>query len=154
MVNLKTLSLYHLLPFAFLFTTTFGLQAAEIIIEPSGQQPSTQFVVKTDKIEMLAGMKLVLTYPKEYLKYKEAHKGDKLNSFMHVINDKTPGKLVLVMASASGISGEDIVLFKISFEKVDDTKEQYDLSPTNCELMSEMLEPIECKITSSGNSKQ
>jgi hypothetical protein len=66
--------------------------------------PNLQLTVAIDKVEKLAGLKISLAYPDKTLRFKPAAKTKATSSFMYVVNDKQPGKLIIVMASAKGIS--------------------------------------------------
>jgi hypothetical protein len=107
------------------------------------------FTLKIDKAEKLAGMKLTITYPEQYLEFKTAEKTSTFNSFMHVINDKNPGKLVIVMASAKGVSGDDLKLFDFTFSPIPGNPAvSYRIEPMECQLMSENLQEIPCEASS------
>lgn len=69
-----------------------------------------------DRIVLLAGMKIALTYNEDVLKFIEVVKTQATTSLMHVVNDNTPGKLIIVMAGAKGISGENISLIDLVFK--------------------------------------
>ncbi|MBF0450402.1 MAG: hypothetical protein HQK75_06850 [Candidatus Magnetomorum sp.] len=56
-----------------------------------------------DQVPNLAGIKLALTYDKNVLTYVKSEKTKITASLMHIVNDKHPGKLVIVMAGARGV---------------------------------------------------
>lgn len=63
----------------------------------------------------LAGIKLVLHYNDGAFAYEKFEKSPPAKSMMHVVNDKNPGRLVVVMASATGQPEADYPLFSLSF---------------------------------------
>ncbi|MCX7634728.1 MAG: cohesin domain-containing protein [Syntrophales bacterium] len=65
--------------------------------------------------DKLAGIKLVMTYDAKVLQYVDGEKTKHTTSLMHIINDKHPGRLIVVMAGARGISGRDIALVNLTF---------------------------------------
>lgn len=71
--------------------------------------------VMVDQVENLAGIKIVITYNADVLTFKGAKKTNFTDSLMHVVNDKNPGRLIIVMAGATGISGKDENLLLLTF---------------------------------------
>lgn len=112
----------------------------------SGQ--SIKIPVKIDQIEKLAGVKLVIEYDIKHLMYEKVDKSDKASSLMHVVNDKNPGKLIIVMAGAKGVSGHDFELLTIQFKAASGLKETTfgHVRITEAELVSEDLKTIQCRI--------
>ncbi len=138
----------HLLCVAFILSLgANSISAATLELVSVKTSPNLQILLKIDKTEKLAGLKVSLTYPDKTLLLKSATKTKATSSFMHVVNDKIPGKLIIVMASAKGISGSEIPLFKLDFTfaeplgKIPSTL----LDITTCQLMSENLEELACK---------
>ena len=85
------------------------LQAANLVLSTTSTASSEVIEeLQIDKADKLAGMKFTIDYPARFLEYKTAQKASAFNSFMQVVNDKKPGRLILVMASATGISGENL----------------------------------------------
>lgn len=123
--------------------------ATELQIPPlkakAGQEIRVPLVI--DQIGNLAGVKLVLHYDKELLTFREGNKSPATQSLMHIINDKTPGKLIIVMAGARGIQGKGITIMTLDFT----VKKGLDGSPTamieipEVQLMGDDLKEIECK---------
>jgi hypothetical protein len=64
---------------------------------------------------------------------------------LHVVNDKVPGRLIIVMAAARGFAGENAELVEMSFELLQDVKEEdrVRVQITEAELMSDKLQKIE-----------
>lgn len=119
--------------------------SASLNFTVSQTPPSLRLVLKADKIEKLAGLKISATYPDSVLKYKAAAKTKATTSFMHVVNDKIPGKLIIVMASAQGISGSDVALLDLDFMVLPGKNvSSSSIIITECQLMTEDLKEIAC----------
>lgn len=121
MLWFKASSVFLVAVTAVITILSFGIvyaDAATIISIPPAPvvcgQPFQPPVV-VDRVENLAGVKLVIKYDTSRLKYEAAEKGNAAASFMHVVNDKKPGELIIVMAGAKGISGKDIILITLRF---------------------------------------
>jgi hypothetical protein len=57
---------------------------------------------------------------------------------MHIINDRTPGKLIIVTAGARGIQGKGMTILTLNFTVVIEIPE--------VQLMGDDLKEIECKV--------
>ena len=103
--------------------------------------------VTVDKVENLAGIKLSLTYNKEILKFIKAEKTAFTANMLYVVNDKTPGKLIIAMAAARGFTAEKAPLVEMSFELLRDINKEDNpiLWISAAELMSDRLQRIELK---------
>ena len=103
--------------------------------------------IKIDKVDNLAGIKLVIKYDHEILTYKKASRTEQTSSLMHIVNDKKPGVLIVVMAGASGIKGKDFSILSLNFELKKGLKGNHttQITITECQLMSDTLKKIECK---------
>jgi hypothetical protein len=99
------------------FTASTAL-ATEVFIPRMEATPGqqVQIPVKVDLVENLAGVKLVITYDSDILSFKKAEKTNETSSLMHIVNDKTPGRLILVMAGPTGIKGEGVTLMLLTFD--------------------------------------
>jgi len=138
--------LWLIFTLAFYLTESAPLQAANLNLMATSTPNSEVLVVQIDKVEKLAGMKLTLDYPARFLEYKSAQKASAFNAFMQVVNDKKPGRLILVMASATGVSGENLKIFELTFSKsAQDLPPTLKIAPAECQLMSESLQEIPCK---------
>ena len=115
------------------FTAAGELKASEITAR-SGQFIEIPVII--DQVDNLAGVKLVMKYNKEILAYKASMKTKDTESFMHIVNDKKPGVLILVMASANGIKGERIPIMKLIFEVKKDITEK---ASTQISIMESQL---------------
>jgi hypothetical protein len=101
----------------FLFTASATL-ATEIFIPRKEASPGqqVQIPVMVDQVENLAGIKLLITYDSEILVFKKAEKTKETSPLMHIVNDKVPGRLILVMAGPTGVKGKGIALMTLTFE--------------------------------------
>ena len=124
----------------------------ELLIPPlegkSGQSMDVPIMI--DQVDNLAGVKLVMSYNPNILTFIKGTKTKQTNSLMHIINDKKPGLLILVMAGARGIKGRDFPILKLTFEikeglKVNHTTE---IKVKEVQLMSDQLKEIEAKVVS------
>ena len=104
--------------------------------------------VVVDKAEKMAGVKLVMTYDRDLLSFKKASKTDKTSSLLHVVNDKQPGKVIVVMAGAKGIDGEKFPILTLSFDvKAGLEKEtKTEIKITGAEMVAESLVNIDCDL--------
>lgn len=100
--------------------------------------------VGLDGAENLAGIKLVLSYDPELLSFVEAQKSPAAGAMMFMVNDKTPGRLILVMAAAKGIQGEPLQLVKMRFTAAAGLKkaQKTRITVQESQLMSEQLQEI------------
>jgi hypothetical protein len=106
-----------------------------------------KLAVSVDKVDNLAGIKLSLAYNKDVLKFVKAEKTSYTANMLHVVNDKVPGRLIIVMAAARGFAGEKAPLVEMSFELLQDVKEEdkVRVQITEAELMSDKLQKIDIK---------
>lgn len=125
---------------------------AELYTSPvkmnKGSQVSIPIMI--DQVQGLAGVKVVVTYDKHALKFKEAQKTPISQSLMHVVNDQKPGRLVIVMAGATGVGGRDITLINLVFTlmKPAGNPSGIKLDVTEVQLMSDQLKEIPCTVRS------
>lgn len=124
--------------------------ATELYIPSISAKPgqTIEIPIMIDKIDNLAGMKLALKYDANVLKYVKGEKTKHTSSLMHVVNDKNPGTLIIVMAGARGIKGEKIPLFSLSFEACGTLtkKTSAGMKITELQLMSDTLKEVEATI--------
>ena len=136
------------LPVIFLFGAA-SVWATELQIPPlkakAGQEIRVPLLL--DQIGNLAGVKLVLHYDKELLTFKEGNKSPATQSLMHIINDKTPGKLIIVMAGARGIQGKGMTILTLDFtvKKGLEGNHTTVIEIPEVQLMGDDLKEIECK---------
>lgn len=102
-----------------------------------------------DQVDNLAGVKLVIKYDPETLTFKRGTKTKHTNSLMHIVNDKKPGLLIVVMAGARGIKGKDFSILNLTFAIKKGLKENHTIKIeiTELQLMSDKLKDIKCNIT-------
>lgn len=155
----RAVALYGVLSFCFVFTlfwqgaSAFG---AEIrLMVPAVQVKTAQEMripVAVDQADRLAGIKLVIHYDKEMLAFKGGNRSRSADAMMHVINDKTPGKLIVVMAAARGISGKDVALLTLFFnvKKAPTEGNAPLIEIVDCQLMGDDLKDIPCKKNNRG----
>lgn len=148
MIPLKTISaclfilLLYILP----------ANSAEIIVTPGIQIEGPEvrsLVFSVHAAPKLAGVKLVLEFnPSEYT-YTTLRKTKATQNMMHVVNDKHPGKLIVVMASATGQSASNVDLFTLAFTSQGTPPKSAGLAlkVTKVELMSSDLVEIPCTDT-------
>jgi hypothetical protein len=112
----------------------------------SGQEIRVPLVI--DQTANLAGVKLILQYNKELLTFREGVKSPNTQSLMHIINDKTPGKLIIVMAGARGIQGKEMTLLTLTFavKKGLTGNHATAIEAPEVQLMGDDLKEIECKV--------
>jgi hypothetical protein len=102
-----------------------------------------------ERAEKLAGIKLVLKYDTDLLSYKGADKTPQTSALMHLVNDKQPGRLVVVMAGAVGISGEALPIVNLRFEVRNRPAGQgvLPIEIVETQLMSEKLEELRSPVS-------
>lgn len=104
--------------------------------------------VMIDQAENLAGIKMTIRYDIKFLKFIEAVKTKKTSNFMHIVNEKKPGLLIVVMAGAGGIKGKDFPLLSLQFEITKGLKSNHTtkINITEIQLMSDKLKDIKSNI--------
>ena len=104
--------------------------------------------VMIDQVDNLAGVKLVITYDPDILNFKKGSKTEQTSSLMHIVNDKNPGTLIVVMAGAKGIEGKKIPIFTLTFEVKKDLKaiQSTGLKIIEMQLMSDQLKDLKYDI--------
>jgi hypothetical protein len=126
--------------------------AAEIRISSLTARPgqTLDIPITIDEVDNLAGVKLVMSYDPEILAFKKGAKTKQTESLMHVVNDKKPGQIIVVMAGARGIKGKNIPIFTLSFDVKSTVKGNHKvkIAITEAQLMSEQLKEIKCNIAS------
>ena len=104
--------------------------------------------IKIDAVENLAGVKLVLKYDPDILTFTKAVRSEQTASLMHIVNDKKPGILIVVMAGAKGIRGKDFSILSLFFHTKKDLKSNHttQFTVTECQLMSDTLKKVDCAL--------
>lgn len=120
--------------------------SAEIIIPPlkAKQGEIIDIPVLVDKADNIAGIKLTITYDKELLIFKEGNTSKSTRSVMLVVNDKTPGRLIIVMAGAKCVSGREVTLLTLTFEvkKQSSGVRSTRIDILDAQLMSDQLKDV------------
>ncbi len=122
--------------------------SAEIYIPPvHGESGGAVDVpIMIDHVENLAGVKLVMTYDPKILAFKTGNKTRHTDSLMHIINDKRPGRLIIVMAGARGIGGKNFCILRLTFviKKGLSKNHATRILIKEVQLMSDKLKDIRC----------
>ena len=120
--------------------------ATEISIPARTAKPggTVTIPVRIDSADNLAGIKLVITYDKTLMTYQKADKTSYTSALMHIVNDKHPGVLILVMAGPKGIKGKDFSIIDFTFHILSGIKGNHTtrLKITESQLMSDTLEDL------------
>jgi len=131
---------------AMLFLLGEKALCVEISIPGISGQPGheIQVPIQIDTVDNLAGVKIVMKYEKTILRFKEAVKTRKTASLLHVVNDKKPGILIVVMAGARGIKGKNIPILQLTFALEKDLKnrKKTTIQITESQLMSDKLKEL------------
>ena len=109
---------------------------------------SVNIPIMIDRVDNLAGLKLIMKYDPKILTFKKGVKTKHSDSLMHIINDKKPGMLIVVMAGAKGIGGKDFPILNLTFDIKVGLKGNHTTTVeiSNLEMMSEQLKNIKCDI--------
>lgn len=132
--------------------TVFPLSAGAVEVSiPTRTVKTGQSVtvhVMIDQVDNLAGVKLVMKYDADILTFKKAARSAQTSSLMHIVNDRKPGILIVVMAGAKGIKGKDFSILSIDFETKKGLKRNHTtrIEITEVQLMSDRLKNIEVSI--------
>ncbi|MEE4355229.1 MAG: cohesin domain-containing protein [Desulfococcaceae bacterium] len=121
------------------------------IIFPAAEVKAGQSVmipVLIDKADNLAGVKLSLAYDKNLLTFQKADKSKEASSLMHIVNDKNPGFVIVVMAGAKGIRGENLPILYLHFKAKSGIPEKKTgkIEVKESQLMSDSLKDTEHKV--------
>lgn len=129
------------------FTAFFSV-GAELTAQKIEKKETNTVEIKISTVDAtdLAGIKVVLHYDLKKLQYKNLAKSKDTKAMMHVVNDKNPGILIIVMASATGQKTANFDLFSISFDKLAEPDKQIplEIEVKNVEMMSASLVEIPC----------
>jgi len=137
----------------FAAVVTFSAKAslATMVYLPEVQGTSGESIdlpIMMDQVDNLAGVKLVMEYDAKILSFQKGARTSHTDSFMHVINDKKPGRLIIVMAGAKGIKGKAFPLLTLTFKVKEGLKKGITTQPvlTEIELMTDKLKEIKCDL--------
>jgi len=147
LVRLTYLAMYSFMAIGIIFSTAWGTELYIPASETKSGQP-VEIPVMMDQTDNLAGVKLVIKYDADILVFKKADKTRQTASLMHIVNDKNPGIIVVVMAGAKGIKGKDFPILSLSFEVKQEIKDKQStkIEIKEAQLMSDQLKDIACII--------
>lgn len=117
-------------------------------------EQGVELPVMLDSVQDLAGVNVTLSYDPALLQYEKISASKTTATMLHVVNDKNPGQLVVVMAGPRGVSGEELNLFTLRFKAngVISGAKAAGVKITMAELMSEQLREIQCHIRKDVNA--
>lgn len=123
-----------------------GAIAAEIAFPDVSTRVGETFdlPVVVREVDNLAGLKMTLTYDATLLQFVKAAKTQASGSLLHIVNSKTPGKLVVVMAGARGIRGDELTILTLTFEavKAAEAEAAASVAVKESQLMTDSLKEI------------
>ena len=109
---------FFLTTMLFCLVFVFPVQALEISIPPTAitAGETTKIHLNIDKASNLAGVRLILSYNSTELSYAGALITPQTAQMMYVVNERKPGELIIVMAGAQGVSGDNFSILDLSFK--------------------------------------
>jgi len=101
----------------FVVLTVMPARATEVVLGSARGKAGgeIQLPLSLDKTDNMAGVKIVLAYDPDMLEFLKADKTEKSQGLMHMVNATVPGRIVLVMAGATGIAGENLMFCNLYF---------------------------------------
>jgi hypothetical protein len=133
-----------------LFSCLTDAEAVDLFLPALKVSKDNPFTIPLmiDRVDNLAGAKIIVTYDPTLLLFKEGSKTPKSQPMMHIINDRKPGRLVIVMASARGIGGKDFPLIQLTFQAVkkEAAAREVKIDIVEAQLMSDQLKDIPCHV--------
>lgn len=149
-MNETRTKVFGLLSFGFFFFLTSSTAwGVELFIPAVQAKPGETLTIPLmiDKTDNLAGVKIVMTYDPKVLQYKSGNKTQHTDPLMHIVNDKKPGRLIVVMAGAQGIKGENFPVFALTFVVSPKAKaSQTKIQITEMQLMSDALKELKATV--------
>ena len=137
-----TFLLFHAI-LLFLFCSSANANEARLSFVAEDSEKPLRLSLYIDNADRIAGMKVVIAFDKNSLVLKQADKSKVTSSFLHVVNDKLAGQIIFVMASASGVSGQNLPLCHFEFFKIDDARQRSNqVAVTQLQIMNENLQEI------------
>jgi hypothetical protein len=138
---------FGLLYFLFCSSPAFGTELSIPALSALAGQ-TLEVPIRIDQVDNLAGIKIVMTYDPELLVFKKAAKTPSTTSLMHIVNDRKPGVIIVVMAGAMGIKGKDLSILTLSFSIKQGLKGNHTtrIKITEAQLMSDELKDIKFTI--------
>ncbi len=139
----KTTILLFLISFLFV-SAAYGTEFS-LSWQKASKDNYLKILAIIDQTDNIAGIKVSLQYDPKVIKYYKMTKTKATSPLMHIVNDKTPGTLIIVMAGAKGIKGKKLELFNIAFEKIKKNIKTVDIKISTIELISDKLKEIKCQ---------
>jgi len=119
---------------------------AQLIFSELSVKPGQKFEIPVllNDVPNMAGIKLALKFDKDLLTYVKSEKTKITASLMHIVNDKHPGKLVIVMAGARGVEVNNQSIMNLFFKVNDNITKPVDTKfiITELQLMSDSLKEL------------
>jgi hypothetical protein len=143
----RLLSIFGMIAFFLYPASVFGAELyIPAVTARAGQ--SIEIPIRIDHIDNLAGVKIVMKYDPNLLIFRKASKTNHTSSLMHIVNDKKPGHLIVVMAGAKGIKGDDFSILTLFFDIKGGikTNQTTRLKITEVQLMSDELKDLKFTI--------
>jgi hypothetical protein len=143
----RFLSILGMIAFFLYPASVFGTELyIPAVTTRAGQ--SIEIPIRIDHIDNLAGVKIVMKYDPNLLIFRKASKTNHTSSLMHIVNDKKPGHLIVVMAGAKGIKGDDFSILTLFFDIKGGikTNQTTRLKITEVQLMSDELKDLKFTI--------
>ncbi len=126
-------------------TTAHGVElyAPDLTVKP-GKKIMVPLMI--DQVDNLAGIKIALIYDPTLLTYTGSARTDFSSSLMHIVNDRKPGMLIIVMAGARGIKGQGFPLFNLYFTSVSPlrTSVKTQIRLKEIQMMGDDLKEVVC----------
>ncbi len=125
-------------------------EAATLSVPPTHGKPgeTVSIPIEIREGKGLAGLKLILVYDKDVLSYKSYKVSPLLQDKQVLVNPKESGRIIFVMAGATGIQKEEGPLITLDFEITSpptSNKGPYSLELENVEMLDEKIKPIPFK---------
>lgn len=154
---MKTISYFKIFYVSFCICMVFQVAGStawadstvmRVVVTNSSGEKNIAAAMVLDKVSALAGLKIVFSYNEKDFTFKTFDKDRNTSSLLNVVNDKVPGRVVVVMAGAKGISGENMKLFTLSFspKAADYVPENLELRADSVEMLTDTLQKIDCVV--------
>jgi len=119
---------------------------AQLIFSEMSVNPGQKIEIPVllNNVPNMAGIKLAFKFDKDLLTYVKSEKTKTTASLMHIVNDKHPGKLVIVMAGARGVAVNNQPVMNLFFSVNKNIPKQVDtrFKVTELQLMSDSLKEL------------
>jgi len=119
---------------------------AQLIFSQMSVNPgqTLEIPVLLKNVPNMAGIKLAIQYDKDLLTYLRSEKTKTTASLMHIVNDKHPGKLIIVMAGARGVALNNQSIMNLFFKVKENISKSVDtkFKINELQLMSDNLKEL------------